>query len=344
MTQIFDHVVTADEQGSRLDALVANLGIEAIASRSSVVRLIESGRILLNGKQTAKKRLVLEGDQIHIEVPPRSAGPNVVSPNYSIPLDIRFEDDQIIVLSKQAGLVVHPARGHYEDTLANALVAHFGESNLAHVQGEDRPGIVHRLDGDTSGLMLAAKTDIAAADLQDGIRTRNIDRRYITLVHGNIAPDNAKVDAPIARYPGDRTRMGVSDDFNAKSAITTFSVLERFEAGRNDDGYTLLECHLFTGRTHQIRVHMAYIKHPVVGDPVYGRAANVKIRNRDAALKSEMGLERQFLHSYRLTFEHPMTKEELSFKDMLPNDLQGVLDQLEGRSIGRTQYGHEVLG
>jgi 23S rRNA pseudouridine1911/1915/1917 synthase len=344
VNESYDHIVTADEQGTRLDVLVAGLGIDGIASRSSVVRLIESGRILLNGAQTAKKRLVLEGDVVHIEVVARTPAESSVVPNYSIPLDIRYEDDQLIVLSKQAGLVCHPAKGHYDDTLANALVAHCGEQNLSHVQGEDRPGIVHRLDNLTSGLMLAAKTDIAAAALQDGIRTRNIDRRYITLVHGNIAPDTAKVDAPIARSVTDRTRMAVSDDYTAKPAITTFSVLERFYAGRYDEGYTLLECHLFTGRTHQIRVHMAYIKHPVVGDPLYGRAANAKARNRDHATKSEMGLDRQFLHSYRLSFEHPITHEQLTFRDQLPDDLQRVLDELSDRSAGRTPYGHEILG
>ena len=344
MTEVYDHIVTSEEQGTRLDQLVAELGIEAIVSRSAVVRLIESGRILVNGAQAAKKRLVLAGDVIHIEVPPRSATSAQVAPNYAIPLDIRYEDDQLIVLSKQAGLVCHPAKGHYDDTLANALVAHCGAGHLAYVQGEDRPGIVHRLDADTSGLMLAAKTDLAAAALQDGIRTRNIDRRYLTLVQGNIAPDTAKVDAPIARHATDRTRMAVSDDIRAKAAITTMSVLERFEAGRNDEGYTLVECHLYTGRTHQIRVHMAYIKHPVVGDPLYGRAANAKARNRDAAARTELGLDRQFLHSYRLSFEHPVTGEQLSFKDTLPEDLQEVLDCLAERSMGRTSYGHEVLG
>lgn len=342
MSEVYEHTVTAEEQGTRLDTLVGNLGIDGV-SRSAAVRLIESGRILVNGGQATKKRLVLEGDELHIEVPPRSAGPTDLEPNYDIPLDVRYEDDQLIVLSKQAGLVCHPARGHYGDTLANALVAHCGLSNLAQVQGEDRPGIVHRLDADTSGLMLAAKTDLAAAELQDGIRTRNIDRRYLALVHGNIAPDTAKVDAPIARNVTDRTRMYVSDDENAKSAITTMSVLERFEAGRFDEGYTLLECHLFTGRTHQIRVHMAYIHHPVVGDALYGRAANAKARNRELAQRSELGLARQFLHSYRLSFIHPVTHEEMSFIDRLPEDLAEALSQLSDRSMGRTEYGEEML-
>ena len=344
MTESFSHTVSAEEQGTRLDALVAGLGIEAIASRSAVVRLIESGRILLNGAPATKKRLVIAGDELHIEVPPRSGEPSAIEPAYDIPLDIRFEDEHIIVLSKQPGLVCHPARGHYGDTLANALVAHCGISNLAEVQGEDRPGIVHRLDRDTSGLMLAAKTDLAAAKLQDDIRLRTVDRRYVTLVHGNLPSDTGMIDAPIGRDARDRTRMAVSSDPLARSSVTTFTVLERFEAGRYDDGYTLLECKLYTGRTHQIRVHMAYTGHPVVGDPVYGRAANVKARNRDAAQRAERGLERQFLHSYKLSVEHPVTGEQLSFRDTLPADLQDVLDGLALDSRGRTDYGCEQLG
>lgn len=344
MTSIFDHEVGIDEQGVRLDAFVAGLGIDELASRSAAVRLIESGRILVNDQPTTKKRIVIAGDMVHIEIPPRSGENADLEAAYDIPLDIRYEDEHLIVLSKQPGLVCHPARGHYGDTLVNALVAHCGIGNLAQVQGEDRPGIVHRLDRDTSGLMLAAKTDLAAARLQDGIRARNIDRRYITLVHGNLGHDTGMIDAPIARHVTDRTRMAVSDAPNAKGAITTFEVLERFEAGRVDDGYTLIECHLFTGRTHQIRVHMAYTQHPVVGDPLYGRAATAKARNRNVAEQSEMGLDRQFLHSWRLAFEHPITGEELSFVDMPPQDLQAILDGLADRSMGRTACGRQLLG
>ena len=344
MTSIFDHEVGIDEQGVRLDAFVAGLGIDELASRSAAVRLIESGRILVNDQPTTKKRIVIAGDMVHIEIPPRSGENADLEAAYDIPLDIRYEDEHLIVLSKQPGLVCHPARGHYGDTLVNALVAHCGIGNLAQVQGEDRPGIVHRLDRDTSGLMLAAKTDLAAARLQDGIRARNIDRRYITLVHGNLGHDTGMIDAPIARHVTDRTRMAVSDAPNAKGAITTFEVLERFEAGRSDDGYTLIECHLFTGRTHQIRVHMAYTQHPVVGDPLYGRAATAKARNRNVAEQSEMGLDRQFLHSWRLAFEHPITGEELSFTDMPPQDLQAILDGLADRSMGRTACGRQLLG
>lgn len=344
MTESFTHIVTADQQGTRLDTLVANLGIEAIASRSAVVRLIEGGRILVNDKAASKKQLVVAGDVLHIEVPPRSGEPAAIEPAYNIPLDIRYEDEHIIVLSKQAGLVCHPARGHYDDTLANALVAHCGISNLGVVQGEDRPGIVHRLDRDTSGLMLAAKTDLAAAKLQDDIRLRQVDRRYCTLVHGSFAADNGMVDAPIGRDDRDRTRMAVSIETGSRSSITTFNVLERFEAGRHDDGYNLLECKLYTGRTHQIRVHMSYTRHPVVGDPVYGRAANVKARNRDNALRTELGLDRQFLHSYKLSFTHPITGEAMSFTDTLPWDLVNVLDQIADRSEGLTDYGRTCFG
>lgn len=344
MISVYDHEVSADEQGERLDAFVASLGIDELASRSAAVRLIESERILVNGQPATKKRIVVAGDRIRIEIPPRSGEPNAVEPAYSIPLDVRYEDEHLMVISKQAGLVCHPARGHYGDTLVNALVAHCGIGNLAQVQGEDRPGIVHRLDRDTSGLMLAAKTDLAAARLQDDIRARNVDRRYLALVQGNLAHDTGMIDAPIARHVTDRTRMAVSDVPSAKGAITTFSVLERFDAGRNDDGYTLVECHLYTGRTHQIRVHMAYTHHPVVGDPLYGAAATAKARNRSAAIASEMGLDRQFLHSWRLSFEHPITGEQMSFQDELPDDLAAVLDQLAPRSLGRTASGEELLG
>ena len=331
MNDSYSHTVTSGEQGSRLDTLVASLDIEGVPSRSAAVRLIESGRVLVNGGSATKKRIVVCGDELYVEVPARSGGPSAIAPNFEIPLDIRFEDDHLIVLSKQAGLVCHPARGHADDTLANALVAHCGSGGLAYVQGEDRPGIVHRLDADTSGLMLAAKTDVAAAALQDSIRARSVDRRYLALVHGEIVPDTAKVDAPIARNPADRLRMTVSDSPVAKGAITTFEVVERFEAGPRDDGYTLVECHLYTGRTHQIRVHMAYIHHPVVGDALYGRAATAKARNRDAARRSELGLDRQFLHSFKLAFTHPVTGEEMRFEDELPDDLADVLEALRAQ-------------
>jgi 23S rRNA pseudouridine1911/1915/1917 synthase len=318
----YEHVVSAEEQGLRLDALLATL--EGVASRSAAVRLIEQGVATLNDEATTKKRIVVAGDRLAYFVAPPQPQELIAE---AIPLDIRYEDEGLIVLSKQAGLVCHPARGHESGTLVNALIAHCGYENLAQLQGEDRPGIVHRLDQDTTGLMLAAKTNEAGLLLQEGIRTKAIDRRYIALAHGYIAPDTGLIDAPIARGGADRQRMVVAEGPSARSSVTTFTVFERFEAGRFDEGYTLMECKLFTGRTHQIRVHLDYIAHPCVGDPLYGR------QNRP---KAQLGLTRQFLHSYRLELVHPITGESLAFVDGLPEDLASALESIENRSMGRT--------
>ncbi len=241
------------------------------------------------------------------------------------------------MLSKQVGLVRHPSVDHDDGTLVNALIYHCGAENLCNVQGEDdRLGIVHRLDRDTSGLMLAAKTDEAGYALMEDIRARAVDRRYLALVHGVIPHDTGMVDAPIARAEKERTRMAVRDVPSARDAVTTFRVLERFEHGPRDDGYSLIDCKLFTGRTHQIRVHMEYAKHPLAGEPVYRSRAP-----KDPA--ADLGLERQFLHSFQLAFTHPATGEELSFADNLPADLQAALDSLADRSRGRTEAGEEVF-
>lgn len=323
-------LVDAADAGVRLDAYLG--AREACPSRSACTHLIEAGAVALNGETClSKKAQVAAGDRISIELPEeRNTG--AVSPE-PIPLDIRFEDDYLIVLSKQRGLVCHPAHGHESGTLANALVYHCGIDHLGTVQGEDRPGIVHRLDRDTSGLMLAAKDDDTQRDLQNLIRTRTLDRRYITLVHGHIALDEGTVNTGIARSTRDRVKMAVSDDPFARQAITTFRVLERFDAARGDEGYTLVECHLFTGRTHQIRVHMRHINHPCVGDPLYGRT------NR----RADLGLERQFLHSWRVRFAHPVTGEEVECRDELPWDLAAVLDELAPRSLGRTEAGERIV-
>jgi len=323
----FEHVVTPDETGMRLDALLG--GLDFIASRSAAAKLIEEGLVFVDGDNVAKKHSVKAGERIEIEVPPYDRGDLVAE---DIPLDIRYEDEHMIVLSKQAGLVVHPAEGNWTGTLVHALLAH--SDTLGSLQGEDRPGIVHRLDKDTSGLMMVAKTDVAQIALQQAIQIRSVDRRYLTLVHGRIAPDSGLIDAPLSRDPRERMRMAVSDATSAKQSVTTFRVLERFEAGRFDDGFTLIECKLYTGRTHQIRVHMAYINHPCVGDPVYGQRK----------LKADLGLERQFLHAYRLELEHPITGEPLKFVDSPPEDLASRLRQIEEYSAGRTPAGDEVFG
>jgi 23S rRNA pseudouridine1911/1915/1917 synthase len=323
----YEHVVTVEESGQRIDAVLGQL--EFLVSRSAASRLIENGNVLVDGEVVLKKYAVRAGERIEIEVPPYDRGDLIAE---DIPLDIRFEDRDMIVLSKPAGLVVHPAEGHWTGTLVHALLAH--SDTLGSLQGEDRPGIVHRLDKDTSGLMMVAKTDVAQVRLQEAIKVRSVDRRYLTLVHGWIAPDTGLIDAPIGRDPRERMKMAVSDSPTAKQCVTTFRVLERFEAGPADNGFTLLECKLYTGRTHQIRVHMAYITHPCVGDPVYG----------PRKLKADLGLERQFLHAYRLEFTHPVTDEALRFVDPPPEDLASRLRQIASYSAGRTEAGNEVLG
>ncbi len=327
------HVACAADEGRRLDALLADHGL--YASRSAAARAVCEGRVLVNGQAVAKKQLVHAGDAVVCELDEEEiATPLVGQP---IDLDVRFEDEHLLVLSKQAGLVCHPSVDHADGTLVNALIHHCGAENLCDVQGErDRLGIVHRLDRDTSGLMLAAKDDECGLALMEAIRARAVDRRYLALVHGRIAHDTGMIDAPIARSADERTRMAVRDVPSARDAVTTFRVLERFDAGPHDDGYTLVDCKLFTGRTHQIRVHMQYTRHPVVGDPVYNAHAP-----RDP--QAQLGLDRQFLHSFRLSFTHPATGENLSFVDALPGDLQQVLDALAPRSSGRTEAGEEVF-
>lgn len=317
--------------GERLDSFLASQ--DNMPSRSACAKLIESGAVTINSTHAdSKSEKVCLGDRIQAEVeePEEVGGPLV--PNPYIPLDIRFEDEYLIVLSKQAGLVCHPAPGHVDDTLANALVAHCGYGHLGMLQGEERPGIVHRLDRDTSGLMVAAKDDRTQKALQDLIRLRVLDRRYVVLVHGYVAPDDGTIVTGIARSTKDRLRMAVSDDPGAREAITTFKTLERFEAGRRDEGYSLLECHLYTGRTHQIRVHMRHIGHPVVGDPLYGKGS----------LLQNKGLTRQFLHSWHIRFDHPCTGETIELADRLPDDLLNVLESLQGTSMGLTERGREV--
>ena len=317
--------------GERLDSFLASQ--DNMPSRSACAKLIESGAVTINSTHAdSKSEKVCLGDRIQAEVeePEEVGGP--LAPNPYIPLDIRFEDEYLIVLSKQAGLVCHPAPGHVDDTLANALDAHCGYGHLGMLQGEERPGIVHRLDRDTSGLMVAAKDDRTQKALQDLIRLRVLDRRYVVLVHGYVAPDDGTIVTGIARSTKDRLRMAVSDDPGAREAITTFKTLERFEAGRRDEGYSLLECHLYTGRTHQIRVHMRHIGHPVVGDPLYGKGS----------LLQNKGLTRQFLHSWHIRFDHPCTGETIELADRLPDDLLNVLESLQGTSMGQTERGREV--
>lgn len=326
ITERFTHNVRADQAGMRLDVLLGQL--DALPSRAAAQRLIAGGYVRVNGEIATKRHIVRAGERIEVFPAPDEESPLEAE---EIPLDIRFEDRHLIVLSKPAGLVVHPARGHSTGTLVHALLAH--TDDLGTQAGDERPGIVHRLDKDTSGLMMVAKDDDTQVALSEALKIRSIERRYVALVHGYIAPDTGIIDAPLARHPKDRLRMAVSDHPDAKQSVTTFRVLERYMAGQHDDGYTLVECKLYTGRTHQIRVHMHYIKHPVVGDPLYGR-------NHP---KADLGLTRQFLHAYRIAFDHPMTGERIDLADPLPEDLATRLRALAPESMGRTEAGDEVL-
>ena len=325
------YLVDQADAGARLDAYLG--AREGMPSRSASAHLIEAGAVVVNGEECLTKKQVLSaGDWIYVELPEEPDEDAPVA-GQAIPLDIRYEDDYLIVLSKQRGLVCHPAHGHADGTLANALVYHCGIDHLGTLQGEDRPGIVHRLDRDTSGLMLAAKDDATQLALQNLIRTRTLERRYIALCHGEVTMDEGTINTGIARSARDRVKMAVSDDPFARQAITTFRVLERFEAARGDDGYTLVECHLYTGRTHQIRVHMRHINHPLVGDPLYGKGS----------ARANLGLDRQFLHSWRVRFDHPVTGEPIECRDALPWDLAAALDEVEDRSLGRTTAGDEIV-
>ncbi|MCR4871027.1 MAG: RluA family pseudouridine synthase [Atopobiaceae bacterium] len=330
--RLLEALVGPDADGMRLDAFLASQ--QGAPSRSACTKLIEQGSVTINlTPATSKSEKVLLGDRVQALLPEMSGEGGLLVPNPDIPLDIRFEDDHLIVLSKQIGLVCHPSPGHVDDTLANALVAHCGYPHLGLLQGEDRPGIVHRLDMDTTGLMVCAKDDATQQALQDLIRLRILDRRYLALVHGYIAPDEGTIETGIARSRRDPLRMCVSNDPSSREAITTFRTLERFEAGRADEGYTLVECHLYTGRTHQIRVHMRHAAHPLVGDPLYGKGTE----------RQNLGLARQFLHSFSIAFDHPVTGERIALTDNLPDDLAEALASLEDRSMGRTPAGEDVL-
>jgi 23S rRNA pseudouridine1911/1915/1917 synthase len=323
---ILTHTIRGAEADSRIDVLLSEVGV--LPSRALAQKLIERNCVRVNGQTVTKRYKVRSGDRVTVEIPPLE--PSDLEAE-DVALDIRHEDADLIVLSKPAGMVVHPAHGHWSGTLVNALLAH--SDDLGTLAGEERPGIVHRLDKDTSGLMMVAKNDDAQRALSSAIQQRLVDRRYIALVHGRIVPDSGLVDAPIGRHPKDRQKQWVSDAAGSRQAVTSFRVLERFEAGAADDGYTLVECKLQTGRTHQIRVHMAYIEHAVVGDPVYGRHR----------IKEDLGLARQFLHAYSLAFEHPATGEMIALVDPLPTDLAGALASIAERSQGETAAGAVVL-
>ena len=299
-------VFTAEEKGQRLDVFAVERFPEL--SRSHVQKLIEQGNVLVDGTVRKANYKLRGGEAVQVTVP--QAEPISVEPE-DIPLDILYEDKDIIVVNKARGMVVHPASGVYSGTLVNALLYHCRD--LSGINGEIRPGIVHRLDKDTSGVMVCAKNDTAHLDLAEQIRTKTAHRTYWAIVHGNIKEEAGIIKGDIGRHPTDRKKMAIVRE-NGKPAVTHFKVLERFGE------YTLVECQLETGRTHQIRVHMTSIGHPLINDPKYGPKKS-----------SPFAINGQALHSLQLTLTHPVTKEEMTFTAPIPTDMEKILTGLRNK-------------
>ena len=296
------YIVEEENKGVRLDKGISDK--DSSLSRVAVQRLIDNGKILVNGK-TAKASYKLQvGDEILTE---KEEPVEVKLEAEEIPLDVMYEDDDILVVNKQKGLVVHPGNGNPNGTLVNAIMARCKDS-LSGIGGEIRPGIVHRIDKDTSGLFIVAKNDKAHINMSEQIKNHEVVKTYLALVRGNIKENEATIDMPIARSTKDRTKMAVSK--SGKKATTHIKVLERF------DGFTYIRVNIETGRTHQIRVHMSQIGYPLVGDAVYSNGRN------------PFGVEGQMLHSSRLEFAHPVTGKHMDIEAPLPEYFNEVLDKL----------------
>ncbi|MEJ7616430.1 MAG: RluA family pseudouridine synthase [Pyrinomonadaceae bacterium] len=319
-SEILAFEIAPEDVGTRLDVYLA--ARIAAASRARVQRLIESGDVLVGEKPASRSSYKLRpGDHVEVEVVEAAIADELVPEN--IPLDILYEDEHLIVVNKSAGMVVHPGAGVSTGTLAHALLYHFAE--LATRGGAARPGIVHRLDRETSGVILVAKTEAAHENLSQQFRDRSVFKSYLALVHGQVKAESGSINEPIARDRRHRTRMGVVR--GGREALSLYRVRERFAR------MTLLNVEIKTGRTHQIRVHLAHLKHPVVGDELYGggrdqTVADVRVRQRVAALGH------QFLHAERLAFRHPASDQELRFKAPLPADLTEFLDFLREPNDG----------
>ena len=314
------HLAVDVEAPERLDLFLRHRCPEL--SRSRIQTLIKSGAIRVNGAQTRPAYLVQPGDEIAVELPepePLAAFPE------SLPLSIAYEDDDLLVVDKAAGMTVHPAPGATEGTLVNALLHHC--RNLSGINGTLRPGIVHRLDKETSGLLVVAKRDAAHQALAAKFQAHQIERRYAALVWGVLREESNRIEAPIGRHPKNRKKMAVVED--GRDAATNFSVIERCPFT------TWVECRLETGRTHQIRVHMAHIGHPVFGDPVYGgrdQARGIRPEYRRQANWMLSLIKRQALHAKELRFAHPTTGERMEFTAPLPEDLRAVLEAARMKS------------
>ena len=304
--------VSAAEAGQRLDRyLVAAL---RDLSRSGVQQLIEEGQVLVNGQQSKPGYALRPGDEVQVVRVNRTIAANLQP--QSLPLDIVYEDEDLLVINKAAGMVVHPAPGHTDDTLVNALLARYPEMHRSAGEEDVRPGIVHRLDKDTSGLLIVAKNARTQAALIEQMKEHQITKRYLALVEGIVSLDQGSIDAPIGRDPRHRQQMAITS-VGSREARTHFRVLQRFKH------HTLLLIQLETGRTHQIRVHLKAIGHPVAGDPTYGATH----------AHPNLVLNRQFLHAYQLSFSHPTTEALLELEALLPADLQNVLDRHDEFSL-----------
>jgi len=296
-------ILECDIDATRIDSWISSRQEEY--SRTYIQKLCQDGNIFVNGAQVKSNFKLKIGDKIVINVPDAELL-NVLAED--IPIDIVYEDEHIIVINKPKGMVVHPAAGNYTGTLVNALMKYCGDS-LSDINGVIRPGIVHRIDKDTSGLLVVAKSNKAHENLSKKLKTHDIRREYIAVVEGIIYENNGKIDAPIGRNPLDRKKMSVNIK-DGREAITHFKVLERFPNA------TYLDIKLETGRTHQIRVHLSYINHPIIGDEVYGRR------------KQRFNTHGQVLHAIRLQFEHPITGEDMLFETAVPDYFQKLLGEL----------------
>ena len=302
-----EYIVSQEEKGKRLDTYISS--VDTDITRTSAQRLIEDGNILVNGKNAKVSYKIQENDKISVEIPEPK---QIELKAQNIPIEIIYEDSDIIVVNKPKGMVVHPANGNPDGTLVNAIMA-ICKDSLSGIGGEIRPGIVHRIDKDTSGLLIVAKNDNAHVKMSEQIKNHEVKKTYIALVRGIFKENEATIDMPIGRSTSDRKKMAVNK--NGKNAITHIKVLKRF------DKYTLLKVNIETGRTHQIRVHLSHIGYPIVGDYTYSNG------------KNEFDVIGQCLHAQKLEFKHPITQKDMCLEAELPQYFKDILDKLKDREI-----------
>lgn len=302
-----EYIVSQEEKGKRLDTYIPS--VDTDITRTSAQRLIEDGNILVNGKNAKVSYKIQENDKISVEIPEPK---QMELKAQNIPIEIIYEDSDIIVVNKPKGMVVHPANGNPDGTLVNAIMA-ICKDSLSGIGGEIRPGIVHRIDKDTSGLLIVAKNDNAHVKMSEQIKNHEVKKTYIALVRGVFKENEATIDMPIGRSTSDRKKMAVNK--NGKNAITHIKVLKRF------DKYTLLQVNIETGRTHQIRVHLSHIGYPIVGDYTYSNG------------KNEFDVIGQCLHAQKLEFKHPITQKDMCLEAELPQYFKDILDKLKDREI-----------